>query len=118
MMSELTEIDMSRTEDHEDEPSRTTVLTQYEQARRQRVDDYQVDALKMKDALAANLGLMSGGLMRTSLWIEEAISDAMSTQIPTVEGLQQLLPAIETQLKLTRQVDRLAQVSIRISDER
>lgn len=117
-MNELPENDLRSDDGREDQRSKPAALTQHEQARRQRVDDYQLEALDMKDPLAANLGSMSGSLMRTSLWIEEAISDAMTVQIPTVDGLQRLLPAIEAQLKLTRQVDRLAQLSMKIAEDR
>lgn len=117
-MSELRETEMCRPDEVAADRSEAAVLTPHEQARRQRVDDYQLQSLELKNPLAANLGSMSGSLMRTSLWMEEAISDAMTMQLPTVEGLQRLLPAIETQLKLTRQVDRLAQLSIRISEEK
>lgn len=117
-MNELPENDLSSDDGREDQRSKPAPLTQHEQARRKRVDDYQREALGMKDPLAANLGSMSGSLMRTSLWFEEAISDAMTMQIPTVDGLQRILPAIETQLKLTRQVDRLAQLSMKIAEDR
>jgi hypothetical protein len=117
-MNELPENDLRSDDGREDQRSKPAALTQHEQARRQRVDDYQLEALEMKDSLAANLGSMSGSLMRTSLWIEEAISDAMTMQIPTVDGLQRILPAIETHLKLTRQVDRLAQLSMKIAEGR
>ena len=86
-MNELPENDLRSDDGREDQRSKPAALTQHEQARRQRVDDYQLEALEMKDSLAANLGSMSGSLMRTSLWIEEAISDAMTMQIPTVDGL-------------------------------
>lgn len=87
-------------------------------ARLSRVLDYQASSLEKDDPLAANLGSINSGLMRIALWIDQTIEQTMESGPPSVERLNQLLPAIETQLRLTRQVDRFAHIELRANEAR
>jgi hypothetical protein len=105
----------------EDELAQPTVLGQPSDChdkRLSRVLDYQANALAKKDALEANLGSLNSGLMRMSLWLDEAIEQAMGMGQPNVERLEQILPAIETHLRVMRQVDRFAQIELRANQSR
>ena len=87
-------------------------------ARLSRVLDFQASSLAKDDPLEANLGSINSGLMRVALWLDEAIEEAMESGPRTVERLQRMLPAIETHLRVTRQVDRFAQLEIRNAEAR
>jgi hypothetical protein len=82
-------------------------------ARLSRVVDYQAQSLGKPDALQANLGSLNSGLMRIALNLDEALEQALSGGPRTVERVQKLLPAIETHLRVARQVDRFAQLEMR-----
>ena len=89
-----------------------TVADSHE-ARLSRVLDYQASSLGKEDPLEANLGSINSGLMRVALWLDETIEQAMESGPRTVERLQRILPAIDTHLRVTRQVDRFAQIELR-----
>lgn len=87
-------------------------------ARLSRVLDFQASSLAKADPLEANLGSINSGLMRVALWLDEAIEEAMDSGPRTVDRLQRMLPAIETHLRVTRQVDRFAQLELRNAEAR
>lgn len=87
-------------------------------ARLSRVLDYQASSLEKDDPLEANLGSINSGLMRVALWLDETIEQAMESGPPNVERLSRILPAIDTHLRVTRQVDRFAQIELRAVEAR
>ena len=87
-------------------------------ARLSRALDYQLGALGKEDPLAANLGSMNGGLMRMAVWLDETLLQSMESGPPNLERAQRLLPAIETLLRLMRQVDRFSQLELRTAESR
>ena len=87
-------------------------------ARLSRVLDYQASSLQKDDPLEANLGSINSGLMRVALWLDETIEQAMESGPPNVERLSRILPAIDTHLRVTRQVDRFAQIELRAVEAR
>jgi len=101
-----------------DHAPHATGLADRHEARLRRVLDYQANALAKEDALEGSLGSINSGLMRMSLWLDEAIEQAMESGPPHVERLEQILPAIETHLRVTRQVDRFAQIEMRANEAR
>ena len=82
-------------------------------ARLRRVHEYLASSLAKEDALEANLGSINSGLMRMALGLDEAIEAFMESGPRTVDRLQRMLPALETHLRVTRQVDRFAQLEVR-----
>jgi len=96
-----------------DHAPHATGLADRHEARLRRVLDYQANSIAKEDALEANLGSLNSGLMRMSLWLDEAIEQAMESGPTNVERLEQILPAIDTQLRVMRQVDRFAQIEMR-----
>jgi hypothetical protein len=87
-------------------------------ARLSRVLDYQASSLQKDDPLEASLGSINSGLMRVALWLDETIEQAMVSGPPNVERLARILPAIDTHLRVTRQVDRFANIELRAAEAR
>lgn len=81
--------------------------------RLQRVADYQSDAAALPDPLRANLALMNAGLLRIGQAIDEAVDQALRDGPTTIEQLDRLRPTIEMYLRITRQVDRFAQLELK-----
>jgi hypothetical protein len=105
---------------HSPQPSATAAAVSIEQtaserqvARLNRLHDFQTSSLAKEDPLDANLGSVNSGLIRVALWLDEVITDAMESGPASVERLQRMLPAIDTHLRVTRQVDRFAQLELR-----
>jgi len=88
------------------------------EARLSRVRDYQAKSLAKEDDLEANLGSINSGLMRVALWLDEAIEQALESGPRSIERLKRMLPAIDTHLRVARQVDRFAQIEIRAAESR
>lgn len=87
-------------------------------ARLSRVLDYLAHSLAKHDPLEANLGSINSGLMRMALWLDESVEQAMASGPPDVERLSRVLPAIDTHLRVTRQVDRFTQIVLRAVEAR
>ncbi|WP_437191594.1 hypothetical protein [Planctomicrobium sp. SH527] len=101
-----------------DAPAKPRHPVSSHEARLSRVLDYQASSLEKKDPLEANLGSINSGLMRVALWLDETIERAMQSDSPNVERLSGILPVIETHLRVTRQVDRFAQIEVRAQEAR
>jgi hypothetical protein len=89
-----------------DEPRRSQRL--------KRIRDYQQEALGNPDALQANLAAINGDLMRIAYRLMKATDQALGRCPRPLEDLPGLLPAIETCSQLARQIDRLAQLDVRL----
>ena len=83
--------------------------------RLQRIEQLQSQALANPDPLAANLGAANGALMRIGFRLEEALEGALAKVPSPTERFDRLVPAIETYLKVMRQVDRFSQLEQRLS---
>jgi hypothetical protein len=93
-------------------------VSQYQENRLRRILDYQEAVLEKKDHLAAVLGTVNAGLMGVTIQMDEFIEGALAAGPKTVERVQKLLPSIQTYLQATRQIDRLAQVELRVEASR
>lgn len=100
-----------------DGPASLTAVSVHE-ARLSRLHDYLTNSLKNKDALEANLGSINSGLMRVAIWLDEAIEQTIASGPCSIERIESLSPAIDTQLRVARQVDRFAQIAIRSTESR
>ncbi len=80
--------------------------------------DYQTKSLEKTDALEANLGSINSGLMRIAVSLDETIEQAIESGPRTLERVQRILPAIETHLRVARQIDRFAQIDVRAAESR
>ena len=100
-----------------DAPANLTAVSDHE-ARLGRVHDYLTNSLKKKDALEANLGSVNSGLIRVALWLDETIAKTIESGPHSIEHVESVQPAIDTHLRVARQVDRLAQIEIRAAESR
>jgi hypothetical protein len=64
------------------------------------------------------LGTINAGLMGVTIQMDEFIEQALAASPKTVERVQKLLPSVQTYLQATRQIDRLAQVELRVAASR
>ena len=89
-----------------------------DEARLHRAFDYLKSTLQESDPLDANLGSINSGLIRMSLGFERSLLSKLEDGSPDVGQLIQILPAIETHLRMMRQVERFAQLKLRIEQAR
>ena len=78
------------------------------QLRLQRIHQHLVEVLQQPDALRANLGATANDLLTLGYRLKEAIDQRLSDPSDPLARFENLTPAIEAYLKITRQVDRLA----------
>ena len=83
-----------------------------------RIEDLQAEALANPDALQATLGAANGALMRMGFRLEEAIEGTLANIADPVARFERLAPAIDSYLKVMRQVDRFAQLDQRLASVR
>jgi len=88
-------------------------LVKYREARERRVIDYLADSLATRNSLEANVGSINSGLMLTALDLDEFIRQRFQLEPGDPERLRRAMPAIDALLRVTRQVDRFAQLQLR-----
>ena len=80
--------------------------------------DYQSDALRKDDPLEACIGGLNAGLIRVACYLEDAVEQSLAKEPATIEKIRQLGPALDAYMRLTRQVERFAQVEARLAEGR
>ncbi|MBT6156431.1 MAG: hypothetical protein HOK71_12640 [Planctomycetaceae bacterium] len=85
--------------------------------RLKRIQDYLNDALGKVDTREAVIGAANSDLMLIGYRLKRAIEEALSTESHSLEQFQALMPAVQTYLKITTQVGRLAQLEHRLSTD-
>jgi hypothetical protein len=88
------------------------------QRRLERVSAYGAAALSKRNALLANVGAINSGLMTVNLYLEQSLVQALATGPPSDERLEKLRPSIDMYLRVTRQIDRFAQLEIKSKPRR
>ena len=83
--------------------------------RKRRIREYSIESLKEPNPLSANLGAEASNLMSLGQQLHEAIEQRMSNSGDLMRDLEKMSPAMEMYLKITRQWDRLIQLSSRMS---
>jgi len=78
----------------------------FREARLKCLTNYQTKAFSQQDPLLANIGGLTAGMVGIAHWLEDAIHQVVDGQPPTLELVQKVNPALETHLRLLRQVDR------------
>ena len=63
--------------------------------------------------MKAVLSSINAGLMQIGIALDQAINENLAAGPASVERIMQHVSAIELHLKLTRQIDRLAQLELR-----
>jgi hypothetical protein len=79
--------------------------------RRRRIADYLTEALRQDNSLRANLGAVNCDLMHLAYDLKQAIAEALGVD-PALGHFQGLLPAIDYWLRVSKQVERLAQLDL------
>lgn len=83
-----------------------------------KIREYLIESLQQADALQANLGATSSDLMLMGFRLKEAIEEALAKSTDSLGRFERLMPAIEGYLKVTRQIDRFAQLDRRLTEAR
>ncbi len=76
------------------------------------------DALELDDPFEASLGAFTGKLMMMGTQISEAIQYKLGHGQPTLEEIQKVTGAIDLNLKVARQFDRLLHLRNREQDRK
>ena len=93
-------------------------VSQHQENRLKRVLDYQAEVLTKESHLEAVLGTINAGLMGVTIRMDEFIERVLAANPKTIDRVQKLLPSIQTYLQVTRQIDRLTQVELKVAASR
>ena len=77
--------------------------------RHQRIGEYLRAALALEDPLAANVGAINADLMMFAHSLQRAIASALETK--RLDEFGKLMPAIDSHMRISRQVERLAKLN-------
>jgi hypothetical protein len=83
------------------------------QRRLDSIATYLAASLAKRNPLLATVGSVNSGLMSINLFLEESLLQALAAASSSIEQLQKLQPAIDMYLRVTRQIDRFAQLEIK-----
>jgi hypothetical protein len=100
-------------EEFDVESAASEQANELQQERRRRIHEYHGQVLRGENPLSASLGSFNAELMEIAAALGEALIDARPTGSGDVEGIMQHRAAVELYLKLTRQIDRFAQLELR-----
>ena len=79
--------------------------------RHERIKDYLRSALAMKDPLAANVGAVNSDLMLFGYSLQRAITKALDLAPAALDEFGKLMPAIDSYMRISRQVERFAKLN-------
>jgi hypothetical protein len=83
--------------------------------RYQRIIDYHNTALAIEDPLAANVGAVNADLMLMTYRLKQAIGEAMDVTPTALEEFEKLMPAVDSFLRISRQVERFAKLNLQLA---
>lgn len=92
--------------------------SEIDQLRLQRILEYAAQALANSNALESNLAGINSGLLKTALWLEQLIEEATATTPITPELAKRIFQAIDTHLRVARQIHHFAQIELRSAHSR
>jgi hypothetical protein len=81
-----------------------------------RIQDYETTSLAKPDNLEACVGASNSDLMKIGVHLAAVINPAMENL--DITKLNQVLPALDTQLRVARQIERFAQFEARLAETR
>jgi len=81
----------------------------------QRIADYLESSLGKPDALQATIGAANSDLMLVGFRLNEAVQAALNSTPAALSEFGKLMPAVESLLKVYKQVDRFTQLEVRFS---
>ena len=112
-MDDNTELNATNAVNVLEVPQPAQTGSQPEDLRQRRILDYATESLAKLGPLEANLGLINSDLMGMAYRLKQAIEKAMEPAAK-LEDFENILPAIENFQKLARQIDRFAQLELRV----
>jgi hypothetical protein len=80
----------------------------------ERIREHVDDSLKQSDALEATVGAASGDLMLMQYRLRQALDDALEETPNSLAAIAEVMPAMNTFLKLSQQVGQFVQLSLKI----
>ena len=86
--------------------------------RLERIDQYQTDALARPNSLAATVGSGDSGLMGVTLRLEQGIIQRLDGAPDAVEAAKRMEPTMNMFLRLTRQIDRNANLEQQLTSQK
>lgn len=87
-------------------------------ARLQRIMEYLDEALNKKNPLEANLGAANSDLLLIGYRLKNTIDMALADPPEGLSQVEELMPAINTYLRIIKQIERLAQLDRRLMQMR
>lgn len=85
-----------------------------DQLREQRINDYLNASLAKADAFEANVGVVNADLMRLARRLEQVLADVLDEPVETLGEIVEVMPGIDSYLRVTKQIDRFSQLSIKL----
>jgi len=101
----MTATDLSGTDGGDDDAADVRV---------QRILEHVNDSLSEEDALQAALGAASGDLMLMQYRVRQALEEALRETPDSLTAIAEVLPAMNTFMKLSQQVGQFVQLSLKI----
>jgi hypothetical protein len=89
-----------------------------EDLRLRRIRDFLDEALAKDNALEANLGAINSDLMVMAYQLRDAIDDALAEGSGALDDFRNLVPALGSYLGIIKQIDRFAQLELRVAGAR
>ena len=86
--------------------------------RRKRVAEYESVGLEKLDPLEACLAAINADLIRISFSLGDVIQQSLATETATAETVRRVEATLNNQLRVTRQIDRFAQLEVRAAEAR
>jgi len=86
-------------------------LPEEDDQRQRRIDDYRRAALAMEDPLAANVAAVNSDLLLFGYSLQQAITQALQTAPTALDEFGKLMPAIDSYMRISRQVERFAKLN-------
>ena len=80
----------------------------------ERIREHVDDSLKQADALEATVGAASGDLLLMQYRLRQALDDALEETPNSLAAISEVMPAMNTFLKLSQQVGQFVQLSLKI----
>jgi len=80
----------------------------------ERILEHVDDSLREEDALQAAVGAASGDLMLMQYRVHQALEEALRETPDSLTAIAEVLPAMNTFMKLSQQVGQFVQLSLKI----
>lgn len=80
----------------------------------ERILEHVDDSLKEEDALQAAVGAASGDLMLMQYRVHQALEEALQETPDSLTAITEVLPAMNTFMRLSQQVGQFIQLSLKI----